>query len=75
MNEPHVWGNNCLPSFEGTDLETVLQKLKALHCPIVFPVTVIGSNQVLEFLDSEGNQIEVTCPLKKQNQKNGSACF
>ncbi|GMQ60247.1 hypothetical protein AN1V17_46470 [Vallitalea sediminicola] len=33
-------------------------------CDIVFPLTVIGGNKVLEFTDSEGNDIEITCPLK-----------
>ncbi|EKN41888.1 glyoxalase, partial [Clostridium botulinum CFSAN001627] len=34
-----------------------------LNCKIVFPLTIIGENQVLELIDSEGNCIEITCPL------------
>jgi len=63
MNEPKRWGNNCLPSFSVNDINLFLQRLEELHCKIVFPLTVIGKNQVLEFTDSEGNDIEVTCPF------------
>lgn len=40
-----------------------MKKLEELNCKIVFPLTIIGKNQVLEFIDSEGNYIEITCPL------------
>lgn len=63
MNEPKSWGNNCLPSLSVSRLDTVLEKLQTLHAPIVFPLTTIGTNQVLEFADSEGNIIELSCPF------------
>lgn len=61
MNESKVWGNNCLPSFEVSDIDLIQKRLKQLNCSIVFPLTTIGCNKVLEFLDSEGNAIEITC--------------
>lgn len=64
MNEPKRWGNNCLPSLAVNDMESILKRLEELNCKIVFPLTVIGKNQVLEFTDSEGNDVEVTCALK-----------
>lgn len=64
MNETKTWGNNCLPSFEVNDIELFQEKLQELNCTIVFPLTVIGKNQVLEFADSEGNIIEITCPVE-----------
>ncbi|WP_304944489.1 VOC family protein [Vallitalea guaymasensis] len=64
MNEDKRWGNNCLPSLEVNDIDLILERLKELDCDIVFPLTVIGENKVLEFTDSEGNDIEITCPLK-----------
>ncbi len=63
MNELKVWGNNCLPSFEVNDIDLVQKKLELLKCPIIFPLTIIGDNKVLEFLDSEGNAVEVTCSI------------
>ena len=63
VNEEKVWGNNCLPSLEVNDINLIEQKLKELNCTIVFPLTIIGKNQVLEFKDSEGNDIEITCPI------------
>ncbi|KEI80875.1 VOC family protein [Clostridium botulinum] len=63
MNEAKKWGNNCLPSLEVSNIDLVLKKLEQLNCKIVFPLTIIGENQVLEFEDSEGNDIEITCPL------------
>ncbi|ENK0836947.1 TPA: VOC family protein [Clostridium botulinum] len=63
MNEAKKWGNNCLPSLEVNNIDLVLKKLEKLNCKIVFTLTIIGENQVLEFTDSEGNDIEITCPL------------
>lgn len=63
MNETKVWGNNCLPSFEVNDINSILKKLEDQNCPIVFLLTIIGNNKVLEFTDSEGNDIEITCPV------------
>lgn len=53
MNEKHTYGNNCLPSIEVSDLNKFIEKLKMLGSKIVFPITEIGSNYVLEFVDSE----------------------
>lgn len=63
VQEPKTWGNNCLPSFTVDDIDLLQIKLQQLNCKIVFPLTTIGKNQVLEFTDSEGNDIEVTCPI------------
>jgi len=63
-NEIKTWGNNCLPSLEVNDINLIQDKLKKLNCKIVFPLTTIGKNKVLEFTDSEGNDIEITCPIE-----------
>ena len=63
VNETKVWGNNCLPSLEVNDIDLIQKKLEKLSCPIVFPLTIIGENKVLEFTDSEGNDIEITCSI------------
>ena len=63
MNESKVWGNNCLPSFEVSDIDLIQKKLNELNCEIIFPLTIIGSNKVFEFKDTEGNAIEITCPV------------
>lgn len=63
MKEHKSWGNNCLPSFEVNNIDLILEKLKELNCETVFPLTTIGNNRVLEFSDSEGNHIEITCPV------------
>lgn len=67
MNERHTFGNNCLPSIEVSDLNEFTEKLKILKSEIVFPITKIGSNYVLEFVDSEGNNIEATFPINTYN--------
>jgi len=54
-----VFGHNCLPSFEVSDMEAFMKKLEQLNAPIIFPCERIGNNWVLEFKDSEGNPIEV----------------
>lgn len=61
VGEAVVWGDNCLPSFEVEDMDNLVEKLKVLKAEIVFPLTKIGDNLVLEFKDSEGNDIEVYC--------------
>ena len=63
VNGTKVWGNNCLPSLEVNDINLIQKTLEELNCPIVFPLTIIGKNKVLEFTDSEGNDIEITCPI------------
>jgi predicted enzyme related to lactoylglutathione lyase len=64
MNETKRWGNNCLPSLEVNNIDMIMERLEQLNCEIVFPLTIIGENRVLEFTDSEGNDIEITCSLK-----------
>ena len=64
MNEPHTYGNNCLPSLEVSDIHLIQKQLEKMNCKIVFPLTKIGDNWVFEFIDSEGNQIEVTSPIE-----------
>ena len=63
MKETKVWGNNCLPSLEVNDINLIQETLEKLNCPIVFPLKIIGKNRVIEFTDSEGNDIEITCPI------------
>lgn len=62
MNEPHTFGSNCLPSIEVDSLETLQRKLSGLE--LCFPLTQIGNNWVSEFVDSEGNHMELTAPIK-----------
>ena len=64
VNEEKVWGNNCLPSLEVNDINLIEERLKELDCTIVFPLTSIGKNQVLEFKDSEGNDIETDSKVR-----------
>ncbi|URZ03157.1 VOC family protein [Clostridium felsineum] len=61
--EEKTWGNNCLPSFEVNNMDLFIKKLKKSNCSIVFPLTIIGKNKVLEFIDSEENTIEITSPI------------
>ncbi|HEY8348545.1 MAG TPA: hypothetical protein VIM13_01770, partial [Clostridia bacterium] len=41
------------------DIRALMKKLDELQAQIVFPLTRIGDNWVLEFRDPEGNDIEV----------------
>ena len=61
-NEPHTFGSNCLPSICVGSLEVLQAKLSEKE--ICFPITQIGNNWVAEFVDSEGNHIEITAPVK-----------
>ncbi len=63
VNEEVTWGDNCLPSFEVSDMDKLRKKLDELKVEIVFPLTKIDKNRVLEFKDSEGNDIEVYCKI------------
>ncbi len=63
MNEEVVWGDNCLPSFEVDNINILIEKLNKIEAEIVFPLTEIKNNWVLEFKDSEGNDIEVYCKI------------
>lgn len=54
-----VFGHNCLPSFEVSDIKSFMKKLEELKVQLVYPLTRLGNNLVLEFKDPEGNDIEV----------------
>ena len=62
MNEHHTFGSNCLPSIEVDSIETLKRKIEKLE--ICFPLTKIDNNYVVEFIDSEGNHIELTTTAK-----------
>ena len=62
MNEPHTFGSNCLPSIEVDNIEILKRKIEKLE--ICFPLTKIENNYVVEFIDSEGNHIELTTKAK-----------
>ena len=53
-----VFGHNCLPSFEVSDIKAFIEKLNELNAEIIFPCTRIANNWVLEFKDTEWNPIE-----------------
>jgi len=57
--EKVTYGDNCLLSFEVENIKQVQEKLKKLGVKIVYPLTKIGKNLVLEFKDPEGNDVEV----------------
>ena len=59
VKEKVIYGDNCLLSFKVKDIEQLKAKLKILGADIVYPVTKIGENWVLEFKDTEGNDVEV----------------
>ena len=68
-----IFGHNCLPSFEVSDIKSFMDKLEELNAPLVFPLTQIGDCWVLEFKDPEGNDIEVFSkyrPLEEEPDKN-----
>lgn len=69
MNERHTWGDNCLPSIELKTIEQLQNKVAELQSLIVFPLTKIKSNWVLEIEDSEGNHVEMTAPVKQGEGK------
>ncbi|MDE5582125.1 MAG: VOC family protein [Ruminococcus sp.] len=59
--EKHDFGSNCLPSISVDSLEILNKKIKNIE--LCFPLTKIGRNWVVEFIDSEGNHIELTAPV------------
>ena len=62
-NEDHYFGSNCLPSFEFENIEILKKQIegKIIH----FPLKQIKDYWVVEIMDSEGNPIECTAPIKK----------
>lgn len=58
VNEKHTFGSNCLPSIGVENLDILNAKIKGKE--ICYPLTKIGKNWVVEFVDSEGNHIEMT---------------
>ena len=62
MNEIHTFGSNCLPSIEVENIDTLKKKIENLE--ICFPITKIEDNYVAEFVDSEGNHIELTTKIE-----------
>ena len=62
VDETHVYGSNCLPSIDVENLDVLKNKIKDLK--LCFPLTKINNNWVVEFVDSEGNHIELTAPIK-----------
>lgn len=61
VGEKHVFGSNCLPSVSVDTIEALKRKMQGKE--ICFPLTQIGKNWVVEFVDSEGNHIEMTAPV------------
>lgn len=61
VREEHIFGSNCLPSISVENYEILHAKLEGKE--ICFPLTKIGENWVVEFVDSEGNHIEMTAPI------------
>lgn len=61
MKEEHTYGSNCLPSISVENIDVLQRKIQSLD--LCFPLTRIKNNWVAEFIDSEGNHIELTAPL------------
>ncbi len=60
MNEMHIFGSNCLPSIDVDSLSVLENKIQGLE--LCFPIMKINHRWVVEFIDSEGNHIEMSCP-------------
>ncbi len=58
MGEVHTFGDNCLPSIEVESEDRFLAKLQSVE--VVYGPKPIGCYLVAEFLDSEGNRLELT---------------
>ncbi len=65
VKEEVTYSDSCLPSFEVNDIELAHDLLKSLDAEIIFPITQIKNNYVLEFKDCEGNSIEVYSRIKQ----------
>ena len=63
VSESHTYGSNCLPSICFQSLEELNKKISGKE--LCFPLTKIGKNWVAEFVDSEGNHIEVYAPSEE----------
>lgn len=63
MNEEHSFGSNCIPSVSVENIDVLNNKIQGKE--LCFPLTKIGTNWVCEFVDSEGNHIELTTPIQK----------
>lgn len=61
MKEKHTYGSNCLPSISVENIDVMKRKIEGLE--LCFPLTRIRDNWVAEFVDSEGNHIELTSPV------------
>ena len=61
MHEEHSFGSNCLPSVSVDSLEALKGKIRNLE--LCVPLTRIKDNWVVEFVDSEGNHVELTAPV------------
>lgn len=61
MKEKHTYGSNCLPSISVENADVMKRKIEGLE--LCFPLTRIRDNWVAEFVDSEGNHIELTAPI------------
>ena len=62
VSEDHVFGSNCLPSISVESVDVLKDKISCLE--VCFPLTQIGPNWVAEFVDSEGNHVEITTPVR-----------
>lgn len=58
-HENIIWGDNCVPSIEVSNIYLALHKVKSLGCNIVYQMRQIEGRNVFEFTDSEGNEIEM----------------
>lgn len=65
VNEKVIYGDNCLLSFEVDDMDELQKYLNNLQVEIIYPLTKIGNNLVLEFKDTEGNDVEIYSKIKR----------
>ncbi|MBU0976004.1 VOC family protein [Patescibacteria group bacterium] len=58
VKESVKYGDNCLLSIKVDSIKEFLNHLNKLKVKLVYPLTKIGRNWVIEFRDSEGNDLE-----------------
>ncbi|MDD3647532.1 MAG: VOC family protein [Candidatus Dojkabacteria bacterium] len=58
VKEKVKYGDNCLLSIKVDGMKNFLKHLEGLNVKLVYPLTKIGKNWVIEFRDSEGNDLE-----------------